>query len=162
MKNIHQDVNIKRKDYFQNVKNVNLQLVNKYIILNFQYIKFLIHLYYFLAKWYCENCNDYFCSKCFGRIHRKGRRALHSYIQLRYFTPEMKELRDFKEREERRKIEEEKRKQKLIEEQKIKTIYVTIKLQSLFRKNRDKAKVDVMLKEKRLGKYSFIIFDNIP
>ena len=74
----------------------------------------------------------------------------------------MKELRDFKEREERRKIEEEKRKQKLIEEQKIKTIYVTIKLQSLFRKNRDKAKVDVMLKEKRLGKYSFIIFDNIP
>jgi hypothetical protein len=54
----------------------------------------------YAARWRCNECDDLYCTECFSKVHSKGTKVEHTYIQLSYFTRTLYEhfQRDIRER----------------------------------------------------------------
>jgi hypothetical protein len=101
------------------------------------------------CKWRCKECEDVFCTPCFGKIHSSGKRALHTNIPLTYYTVKMESQRLAMEREAKRKIAaaEKESRMGIVRQEKLE--YIARKLQALWRGRQGRAEGKAYLKVER-------------
>ena len=101
------------------------------------------------CKWKCQECDDVYCTPCFGKIHKSGKRQYHKNIPLTYYTVKMERARQAAERDALRKVaqaEEESRRGMILDE---KLDFIARKLQAIWRGRQGRAKGKKFLKQER-------------
>ena len=101
------------------------------------------------CKWRCLECDDCYCTKCFGKVHRTGNRALHRNVPLAYYTVKMENQKLAMEREAKRKIAAAEAAKRMAVDDKMKLEFIARKLQAIWRGRKGRADGKKYLKQER-------------